>query len=226
MKYGLIIFCFLFFSCKKTKSDVQFLRLVLETKELKVGKNYNGINVIKYSISNNSNNSFYINNFTEKIKLPLAVTKNRKYLKVFQENTESKYYPIFVKPKEVKLNCDILNNKQKVIDAKNLGYNNVLIYDMLDLDKLNVFIYPNQTIYFEYYVSIDNSNNQYNQSSFVSIDYNSNKNYYATLSIASDSSNYKKILPNNILKTIEKNKIKVYHGIIESENKVPIKILD
>ena len=117
-------------------------------------------------------------------------------------------------------------DKQKVIDAKNLGYNNVLIYDMLDLDKLNVFIYPNQTIYFEYYVSIDNSNNQYNQSSFVSIDYNSNKNYYATLSIASDSSNYKKILPNNILKTIEKNKIKVYHGIIESENKVPIKILD
>lgn len=226
MKNSVMILFFMFFACKKTNSDDQSLKLVLETKELKVGKNYNGINVVRYSISNNSNKTFYINNFTEIIKLPLAITKNRKYLKVFQEKTESKYYPIFVKPTQEELHCDILNDKQKSIDSKNLGYKDVSIYDMFDLDKLNVFIYPNQTLYFEYYVSIDNSKSESKQSSIVSIDYNSDKNYYATLSIASDSSNYKKILPKNILKTIEKNKIKVYHGIIESENKINIKILN
>jgi hypothetical protein len=216
----------MFFSCKNANSNVQSLKLVLETKELKSGKNHNGTNVVKYSITNNSNDIFYINNFTEKIKLPFGITKNGKYLKVFQENKESKYYPIFIKPTDEKLNCDILNDNQKRIDSKNLGYNDVLIYDMLELDKFNFFIYPNQTLYFEYYVSIDKSISESKQSSIVSIDYTSNKNYYATLSIASDSSNYRKILPRNILKTIEKNNIKVYHGVLESENKVSIKISD
>lgn len=51
-------------------------------------------------------------------------------------------------------------------------------------------------------------------------------NYYGTLSIASDTSNYRKNLPRDILQTINENNAKVYHGIIESKNKVPIKVLN
>ena len=53
-----------------------------------------------------------------------------------------------------------------------------------------------------------------------------NIKYSSKFFIPSDSSNYKSELPNDILKTIEANNVKVYNGIIESKNKVPIKVLE
>lgn len=53
-----------------------------------------------------------------------------------------------------------------------------------------------------------------------------NKKYYAKIELCSDGKYYKSSLPWNFLKTIEANNVKVYHGIIESENSVPIKVLE
>lgn len=43
--------------------------------------------------------------------------------------------------------------------------------------------------------------------------------------IYSDSTNYKKFLSRPILKTIDENNYKVYHGIIESKNTLPIEFV-
>ncbi len=158
--------------------------------------------------------------------MPFSISKERKFLRIYSESQECKYYPIFVKESEKILDCYLLQQQKKEIDSKNLNYKNITMYDLFDLDKINFFIYPNQTLYFEYYVSIDKYNGESKQSSNVSIDYKTKQNYYATLSIASDSTNYKNDLPRDILKTIEANHVKVYHGIVESSNKVPIKIIE
>jgi len=80
-------------------------------------------------------------------------------------------------------------------------------------------------LYFEYYLNISDTILDENfRGGFA--DLKKGVNYYAKLSIASDSTNYKNDLPRAILKSIEANHVKVYHGIIESKNKVPIKVLE
>jgi hypothetical protein len=224
MKKTLIIISFIVLSCTNNKKVELDLEIKLLTKKLVVGKEHNGINILTYSITNNSGNIFYINNYPGTLKTPLSISKNRRFLRIFEDNKECIYYPIFIKPSETNSNCNAIENEEKEIEAKNLGYKESSIFNLLDLDKVNFFIYPKQTLFFEYYTSIDKYKSESKQSSIVSIDYNSKRNYYATLSIASDSTNYKNILPRNILKTIETNNVKIYHGIIES-NKVPIIIL-
>lgn len=50
--------------------------------------------------------------------------------------------------------------------------------------------------------------------------------YYSTFFIPSDSTDFKKELPTNILQTIETNNVKVYNGVIESKNIIPVKVID
>ena len=54
----------------------------------------------------------------------------------------------------------------------------------------------------------------------------SNKKYFAEILLSSDSTNYKKFISRTDLQTIKANGYEVYHGIIKSKNKIPIKFVD
>ncbi|MNR57594.1 hypothetical protein D3C85_1784060 [compost metagenome] len=55
---------------------------------------------------------------------------------------------------------------------------------------------------------------------------NKNVKYYSKFFISSDSNSCKEDLPDNILQTIKKNNVKVYHGTLKSKNTVPIKVIN
>jgi hypothetical protein len=87
------------------------------------------------------------------------------------------------------------------------------------------FIHPNEDVYFEIYLNITDTL-CYDTDRIGYADLKKGNEYYSKLYLASDSTTVKSELPRHILKTIEANHVKVYHGIIESKNRIPIKVLE
>ena len=65
-----------------------------------------------------------------------------------------------------------------------------------------------------------------NSEQLYSLQFEKNKKYNMEIIMSSDSTDYKKYISRTVLKTIKENKIKVYHGIIKSKNKIPVKFID
>ena len=76
-------------------------------------------------------------------------------------------------------------------------------------------------MFFEWFVNLPYGNDM--QNAHVELD--KNKKYYAEMVMFSDSINYKKSVSRTTLKTIKENNYKIFHGIIKSKNKIPIKFL-
>lgn len=187
------------------------------------------INIIRYSIKNNSSNIYYINQMIRGSEVyKVGVYKNGVNIFVFDSDTK----------KEIKYKQDLIyyknfNTKELYSFLKNeadstskwLGYRYTLDYfETFDIENKRFFIHPNEEIYFEYPIFIKKFHEfDGNRAGFV--DLNSNKKYYATLSIASDRFISSDKLPRDILKTIEANNVKIYQGRIESKNKIPIKVI-
>jgi hypothetical protein len=214
-------------SCqKKTKEE---LVLELETKELKAGDKYNGINVISYSLKNNSDKIYFINSiFDGGFKHKPSINYKNINLRVY-DNVNEVNYDFAIKHKNINdYELKVMNNiyNEKILKSKLMGYNEKFNY-FIDEEKYNnFFIYPNQIIYFEFIVNLSKKNDNIYSNSFSYVNFDNNKNYFAKLFMISDSTNYKKNLPREVLKTIKANNVEVYHGIIESKNKVPIKIIN
>ncbi|HEU4496924.1 MAG TPA: hypothetical protein VFR70_07725 [Flavobacterium sp.] len=225
-------FSLLFFFTACNKENVTGdLELSLLTKSVSCYSSISdkdSINIIKYSLKNNSNKIYFINNLTEQEDLSKkAVYNNGINLRVFNDkNIETKYEIKRYRHPSLEIG-DCVNFIIENFEAnqKRLGNKNSSKFFGL-YERNNIFfIHPNETIFFEYTLNLNKPTVIDGvRQGFVNLD--SNKKYYSILSIASDSSNYKNVLPTDILQTIKANNVKVYHGIIESKNKVPIKVLN
>lgn len=229
MKKIIFLLIILFFSCKKENVKMEIANNNIET--FSSNSNKTKYNIIAFSIYNPTNNIYYFspsfgtNTFHQK----MCITKQAVSMRVFKDakkrDVELNYYPnTSGRPSEEFMSCQFYKDSIFNLNLNRLGYGNYNLYFLSDYKGF--FLHPNEKKYFEYYLCLSKSE-EYDiskQSSFVNLE--KSKSYYATLSIASDSTNFKKYLPRDILKTIEANNVKVYHGIIESSNKVSIKVIE
>jgi hypothetical protein len=105
----------------------------------------------------------------------------------------------------------------KSLSLEYLGYKNSFIINK------NFVIYPNQTIYFEWFIFLPYGNIV--ESSTYTVEFNPQKKYFAEIIMNSDSTNYKKTISRVDLQTIKENGYEVYNGVIKSKNKIPIKFV-
>lgn len=233
MKYLVLTLIFgIIFSCSKANdSSVKDLEIIFYNKEIfSYPKNINKdtINIIRYSLKNNTNQLYFINNITNSIDLQMFVPKkNGVNISIYdKKNVEVKYFQptkCEFDSKSVDYALDYLESIN--IEEKRLGYvHPVEYFKNTQKDEL-FFIHPNEILFFECAVNI-NRPIKHNGNRLYYADLDSKKEYFAELKIASDSSNYKTVLPRNILQSITENKAKVYHGMIKSKNKIPIKVLE
>lgn len=187
------------------------------------------VNIIRYMIKNNSSNIYYINQLVRGSKIfKVGVYKNGVNILVFDEKgKEIKYEHRRIYYNNV--NTELFYNfLMREADSTRtwLGYKSGLDYfEAFDLQNKRVFIHPNEELFFEYPIFLK-SWKEYDGNRLGFANLSTDKKYFCKISISSDSLNYKNVLPRDVLKTIEVNKVKVYNGLLESKNKVPIKVLD
>ncbi len=229
-KVIIISFIIILFSCSnKNGLEIEILNNHLISYSSHIKKDT--INIINYKITNQSNDIYYINNIIDDDKLIYkSVYKGGKNIRIFnsKNNDEVNYItksPFYLNyPSNEDSNYSIVSNKRMILDSERLKYNEVRPYNYSKGGYTNFFIHPNETLYFEYYINLtDTITNENFRGGYANL--KKDVNYYAKLSIASDSSNYKNDLTRDILKTIDENNVKVYNGIIVSKNKVPVKVL-
>ena len=233
MKYLIITLIFgILISCSKANDySINDLEITFYNKEiLSYPKNTNKdtINIIRYSLKNNSNQLYFINNITTLPELQMFIPKkNGVNMSIYDEkNVEVKYFQPTKCLFDSKSEDYALNYLEGInLEEKRLKYDHSIEYfKNTERDEL-FFIHPNEVLFFECAVNINRSI-KHNGNRLYYAYLEPKQEYFAELKIASDSSNYKMVLPRNILQTIKENNAKVYHGIIKSKNKVPIKVLD
>lgn len=224
-KTTIVILLFIICSCNKRKD----LSLTIINNEFVMSSNESSrdsLNVIRYKLVNNSKSIYYINSLIS-FNIHQGIMSNdclNRVLKITDSHNNEVKYDFISLDKTSQFNsCDSLYQSILNKKIKSLGYGeNLSVYYNL-LEKNNFFIYPNETIYFEY-LNVINFKRNIRLSGDNLSKTQVNNSYFAKMYLFSDSLRYKKQLPKNILRTIEENKVKIYHGIIESENIVPIKI--
>lgn len=228
-----ILICLFILSCSKSKDfSTNDLEIIFDNKQIfSFSKNSSKdtINIIRYSLKNNSNQLYFINNI---IRTPefqtFMIKKNGVNMSIYdKKNIEVQYF----QPTKCEFDNKSIDNALDYLEGisveeKRLGYEHSIEYFKNTQREELFFIHPNETLFFECSININKpikyNGNRSNYASLESkVDY-----YYAKLKIISDSSNYKNDLPRDILQTIKANNAKVYHGVIESKNKVPVKVLD
>ncbi|THD29697.1 MAG: hypothetical protein DI588_18435 [Flavobacterium johnsoniae] len=224
----LLLFLFLI-SCNSKKGlELEIINKQIysyEKKEIKFDNNDSiylkkSKNIILYKLTNYDNKSYYFNRYLNS-KMPLG----KDYL--WLDNA----YMIFLDEKDNRITikdhirerseCDLLDDDRKKAILKGLDYPEYEL-SRFYYDQANFVIHPYETLYFEWYVNLPYGN----PLQYLSINIEKNKEYFAKIFIYSDTTNYKKNLSRTDLKIINENGYDIYHGIIESKNKVPIKIVD
>lgn len=228
-----IILVLTLYSCSKNeKVSLSDLEINLENDTIYQYSKENikdTINIISYSIKNNSSHIYYLNQLIKGSDVfKSGIYKNGINMFVYDKNGKEIYYKQnkpYYENYDVKSFYGFLKSEADSTSIW-LGYKNTLdYYDTFDLENKRIFIHPNEKLYFEFPIFLKNFNIcDGNRLGFISL--NSGNKYNFSLTISSDSLNYKSVLPRDILKTINENNVKVYHGILESKNKVPIKVIE
>ena len=106
-----------------------------------------------------------------------------------------------------------------------MNYNGVYSYFTSNKFRQNHFINPGEKIYGRIYLNLtDTMRFEEGRLNYAKI--YQRKKYYAKVCITSDSTNYKSQLPQEILTRIKENKVKVFHGEIESKKQISIRVVE
>ncbi len=238
----LIVLVFsLFFSCNKTgeyhaKRD---LVLVIENSEIfsydTIGYNKHDSlfffklrtnnNVIKYSLENKSNISYFINmssliRGTSK-KLSISdfkiIDDNGNFVKI--------NIPIVDYVWGIVDSCEVLSDSLDKELYKDLGYKNGLFLNNWISNNI-ITIHPNEKIFFESLLNLPFNTPYKDKRGPEYVFLNKEKVYKTFMSITIDTTNIKSQLTHSQLKTIKENNYILYHGTLESVNSVPIKFIE
>lgn len=236
-KYKKILAYFSFvcvLSCNKDhKDDIEIKILNEELYAYSSNIQKDTINILKVEVINNSNTIYYFNDIinTDNMRIK-GLFKKGMILKIFNEKDNKEIYYKDELPSDFGPNRSFndsisqnLNSQIQNLELERLNSTDKFIYYSTKDFRNNFFIHPKEKIYLEVYLNITGILPfEHDRMHYADL---SNKNkYYGKLFFVSDSTSYKTELPRHILKTIGENEIKVYHGIIESKNEVPIKIIN
>lgn len=231
MKKIILLSLLIFTSCsKKEDLELEIITKHIKCLNIKSGNNgsflnndeKHGINknaktIVTYKLTNNSNKIYYfnlnkVNNQLEKSSFKL----NNAYVNFLDEQNE------YLKVKTSYYSIDSAN---KTITKENYDYRlSVELNNNFTQRKTNFLIHPKESVFFEYFIVLPYGNYLEGNANWVELD--SQKKYFAEILLSSDSTNYKKFISRTDLQTIKQNGYEVYHGIIKSKNKIPIKFVD
>lgn len=222
---------FLSFMACSTENKSELSLKILNTELLAYDTNSirDTINILNFEVRNNSDKTYYFNPIIDSDDLIIrSVYKNGINVKIFNRlnNEEISYFGLNPSRKTSNNDSIWVNKNRKYLDDEldrlNL-VNNFRYYAMKD-NRFYFFIHPKEVIYFNMYINLtDSVEGEFDRIRFAKV--NAETSYYAKLFIASDSTNFKKVLPRHILQRIKENSVTVYHGLIESDNSVPVKVL-
>nr|WP_315224917.1 hypothetical protein [uncultured Flavobacterium sp.] len=193
--------------------------------------NKDNINILNYSIENNTDQIYYFKQGAGNDIQLRKIYKNGIYITIYEEKTNMEVNYSEKLPFEhfKRTNCDSCYNfKQSIKLIKNLERlkdDNKMSYYATKDKRHYFFIHPKEKLYFKQYINLTDSM-RYEDTRMNYAHLNKNVKYYSKFFIPSDSNSCREDLPNNILLTIKKNNVKVYHGILKSKNTVPIKVID
>lgn len=227
MRYLFVVWIFLiilFSSCNKPNK--KNLELLVENDTIiNKGLMDTCINVIKFSIRNNSDKTYYINNLdNHKLKpINIGIYSDGINIYISDQNGEIIKSDFSHFKGDEYSECAAFNFWRTAdMYERKLGYNRRVDY-FRNAGFRNFFIHPNQIMYFEHPIDLSGSIGlEIARIGYADLD--KNKKYYAKVSFASDSSMYKSTLPRDILKTIKANNAEVFSGRLESD-KIPIKFV-
>lgn len=223
-------------SCSnKNKKEINDLQLEILNDTL-ISYTYAGqkdtVNVLNYSIQNNSDDRIYFfNQGLGDDSLSRKVYKNGIHISVYETTTnkEVKYSDKLPFEHHYKSNCDstcnfiqsigLVKETERLQEDKKLSY-----YGTKD-KRHYFFIHPKEKLFFKQYINLTDSM-RYEDARINYAHLKANVKYYSRFFIPSDSSTYREDLPSNVLKSIKANNARVYHGILESKNKVPVKVME
>ncbi|WP_294734435.1 hypothetical protein [uncultured Flavobacterium sp.] len=188
------------------------------------------INVLNYSIKNNSGQIYYFKQGSGDNLLLKKVYKNGIYVSIYEVNgkevTYSDKLPFEHKNKSICDSCcDFKQSMRLVKDIERLKESIEGGYYYTKDKRHYFFIHPKEKIYFKQYINLTDSL-RYEDTRFNYAHLKKDIDYSSKFFIPSDSTDFKEELPKDILKTIEHNNAKVYHGRLESKNEVVIKVID
>lgn len=228
-----IYFILTLISCVNVKEKKVDLELEILNDTL-VAFPYNAkkdtINVLEYSIINNSDFIYYFKQGSGDDLLSKKIYKNGIYIKIFDSKSKEVAYTdeLFFEHQN-KSECDSICNYMRSIklvkETERLKENMKMSYYSTKDIRHYFFIHPKERLFFKQYINLTDSL-RYEDTRMYYAHLKKNMKYYSNFFIPSDSTDFKKKLPNNILKSIEHNNVKIYNGIIESKNKVIIKVLE
>lgn len=186
--------------------------------------NYKSKTIIVFKLTNYDCKSYFFNlNYFGKIYSNVnGLTINQATIYFYKENgnKEEKVKVRYGHPNfDFKPNS--LSTDRNAEFFKMLNYSSIA-NENLNFNNSNFLIHSNETLYFEGFVNLPYGDPIQN----ANVDFAKNAKYSAEITMFSDSTNYKKMLPRPILKTIEKNDYEVYNGVIKSKNRVPIKFIE
>lgn len=224
---------YVFQSCSNHKKKEQSLFLNILNDELvaySYGSKKDTLNILEYEIFNQSNSIYYINNIDDFFKS--AVYKNGINLRIFDnQNKEVEYdkslFPFGFRDSDFEGNF-ICNHKLATalnLEVERLKEENYFTFNTTSHLKHNFFIHPKEKISFRMYLNITDTL-AYEEMRLNYAKIYSNQKYHCNIQLISDSSNYRKDLPKYILKRIKENNAEVFHGIIESSNTIPVKVIE
>ena len=216
-------------SCSKIDNDIEvrILNDTLVAYDYDVQKDT--INLVKIEIKNNSDEIFYFNdifNSNELIKKTdpkNSLSKDIFNFKIFDEKNKNVDYFEKASFNSFDSICQQKNRQKFEVELERLDSKRFFRYYSTDKHS-RFFINPKQKLYFEIYINFtDTIAYEYDRIRFAKL--KNNNSYFVDIFILSDSTNFKFELPRHVLKTIESNNVKVYHGIVKSKSKVPLKVL-
>jgi len=236
MRNFIIVFLVFFISCNHKNDNPLELEILNESilsskNKGKLQDIYEGMKdsnivsksktIITYKLTNHSNSVYYFNlnpnsNLRNKIE---GISLKNGILCIYQNDSN----------KEVRIRTHRINlnfNENDCYD-KNFKISNLLEYSKdfnspYIQEQVNFIIHPHETLFFEWFVNLPYGNEIQN----ANLELDGNKKYYAEILIFSDSINYKKSVSRTTLKNIKQNNYRVFHGIIKSKNRVPIKFVE
>jgi hypothetical protein len=237
----------LLFSCKnETKEPLELSILNKNLVAYSYGSYKDTLNIIEYCIENKSDTNFFINDqidensiYSEILFNRNSVYKNRFMFKFYYDknNKEVEYDKrIYSRFKNSNYFLDsiftyklgsILTDEyfRLYSDEHNVNGKNISsYYSHTNYDK-NYFIPAGEKVYGKLYLNITDTM-AYEDHRIIYAKLYSDQNYYTKMLIISDTTNYLSKYPNHILKRIKDNNYKVYHGIIESKEKVSVKVIN
>ncbi|QSB26177.1 hypothetical protein [Flavobacterium sp. CLA17] len=224
-KKSIILFlCFFsLFSCiDKSKNTSLCLELVDKEVNTLIVDNKLEIVTANYKIKNNSDTIYLIKKSVSfEADSKRSIISNKLYFRVFDSNNKELNYkikPLLINDSLHKFLLDKENFENKILKK----WNN---QKFKDIENDIIIIHPNETLYFQEIINLNEPSAFFPIRNYYT-ELGKNKKYYLKMEIKSDSSDLYQSLPKYIQETIKENNVKVYNGIIESKNKVPIKVLE